>query len=530
MSQHKDTIYRSWVPDLVKLPLLVIAMFPHLMLMSLFHSNSTFSASFLGIEPEDVQYLLSLMYGSVVVTLMIFSRLFAYFRVRSYIILMCSVSIFILMSLVFVKDFNTIRILRILEGIFGVLEGACFLPLIIGQLKTRHARMIAYLFLYSIMLTGGTFTTSIVKSAIVDYGWKEMIYLFMFFHLIVLFIVTALFNRNRLLPKLPLYQIDFASCLFMLIAIHCGSYTLLYGHKLYWFSSPQIILTFVLFLIFSGLFILRQSAAKRPIFHFSIIRYQNVAAGILLFFIFYILRSGINNVYSTMSGVWQWPWEYVLKVQYINVAGTLLGVISSGYLLTKNVQSKIIFGTGFLLFAVDCAWFTFVFSPDVNLLSVGAPLFLQGVAQGWLFTPLVMYLINGLPANLVGNGSLVGTSVRFWTTNIGFAVMQNASFFLNKLHYSHLQQSIVPYSANVQQVENSYMHKFMLTHNYQIATMLTNNKLDGMIRKQALLLSNMEIFTSLAGLALLTFIMILLMKPSRILFRKLKLRSPFIVG
>lgn len=530
MSQHKDTIYRSWVPNWVKLPLLVIAMFPHLMLMSLFHSNSTFSASFIGIEPEDIQYLLSLMYGSVVVTLMIFSRFFAFFRVRSYIILMCSISIFILFLLAFIKDFNTILVLRILEGIFGVLEGACFLPLIIGQLKTRHARMIAYLFLYSIMLTGGTITTSIVKSTIVDYCWKEMIYLFVAFHLIVLFIVTVLFNRNRLLPKLPLYQIDFASCLFLLIAIHCGSYALLYGRKLYWFNSPQIIITCGLFLVFSGLFIMKQTMEKRPIFHFSIIRYKNIVSGVLLFFIFYILRSGINNVYSTMSTVWQWPWEYVLNVQYINVAGTLLGIISSGYLLTKNVQSKIIFGIGFLLFAVDCVWFTFIFSPDTNLLSVGAPLFLQGLAQGWLFTPLVMFLITGLPANLVGNGSLVGTSVRFWTTNIGFAVMQNASFFLNKLHYSHLQQSIVPFSSNVQQVQNGYMRKFLQTHNYQIATMLTNNKLDGMVRKQALLLSNMEIFTSLAALALLTFVLILLMKPSRILFRKLKLRSPFIAG
>jgi len=530
MTTHKETIYRPWVADWIKLPLLVLAMFPHLMLMSLFHSNSTFSASFLGIEPEDVQYLLSLMYGSVVVTLMIFSRLFAYFRVRSYIILMCSISIFILLLLAFIKDFHVILGLRILEGIFGVLEGACFLPLIMGQLNTRHARMIAYLFLYSIMLTGGTITTSIVKPAIVDYGWREMIYLFMAFHLFVLFIVTMLFNRNRLLPKLPLYQIDFASCLFLLVALHSGSYALLYGRKLYWFDSLEIIAACCMFLIFSGLFILKQLKEKRPIFHFSIIRYLNVVAGVLLFFVFYILRSGINNVYSTMSGVWQWPWEYVLNVQYINVVGTLLGVVSSGFLLTREVRSKTIFGIGFLLFAIDCAWFTFVFSPDVNLLTVGAPLFLQGFAQGWLFTPLVMYLLTGLPANLVGNGSLMGTSVRFWTTNIGFAVMQNTTFIINKLHYSHLQQSIVPYSPNVQQVVAGYMRKFLSAHNSQTATTLTNGKLDSLVRKQAILLSNMEIFTGLMWLALFTLLMILLMKPSRILFRKLKLRSPFIAG
>lgn len=530
MSPHKDTIYRLWVPEWIKLPLLVIAMFPHLMLMSLFHSNTTFTASFLGIEAEDLQYLISLMYGSVVVTLMIFGRIFAFFRVRTYILLMCSISLFILLLLAFVKDFNTIQILRIAEGIFGVLEGACFLPLIMGQLHTRHARMIAYLFLYSIMLTGGTITTSLVKSTIVDYGWKEMIYLFVGFHLLVLLFVSLMFNKNRLLPKLPLYQIDFASCLFLLIALHCGSFALLYGRKLYWFSSPQIIVSFALFLIFSGLFILKQLQEKRPIFHFSIIRYRNVVVGVLLFFIFYILRAGINNLYSTMSIVWQWPWEYVLNVQYINVAGTLIGIVTSGYMLTREVRSKVIFGIGFLLFAINCAWFTYVFSPNVTLLAVGAPLFMQGIAQGWLFTPLVMYLLNGLPVNLIGNGSLMGTSVRFWTTNIGFAVMQNASLFLNKEHYSNLQQHIVPYSANAKQVVDGYMHKYLASNNYQVATILTNGKLDRMISKQSILLSNMEIFTYLSYLALATFVLILLMRPSRILFRKLKLRSPFIVG
>jgi len=141
-----------------------------------------------------------------------------------------------------------------------------------------------------------------------------------------------------------------------------------------------------------------------------------------------------------------------------------------------------------------------------------------------------MYLLTGLPANLVGNGSLMGTSVRFWTTNIGFAVMQNTTFIVNKLHYSHLQQSIVPYSPNVQQVVAGYMRKFLSAHNWQTATTLTTGKLDSLVRKQAILLSNMEIFTGLMWLALFTLLMILLMKPSRILFRKLKLRSPFIAG
>ena len=225
--KQRTSVYKKWVPEWLKLPLIVFALFPHLMLMSIFHSNATFSLSFIGAETVDVQFLLSLMYGAVIVALLVFNRFFSFFRLRSYLILMISISIFILLALSVTRDYNLVVALRIAEGIFGLLEGACFLPLLIGQLKTKNARLIAYFILYSIMLTGATLTTSLVKPAILDFGWQEMFQVIIFFHLAVLLIAVTIFNNNRLTRKFPLYQIDYSSMLFLYLALQSGSFAML---------------------------------------------------------------------------------------------------------------------------------------------------------------------------------------------------------------------------------------------------------------------------------------------------------------
>ena len=100
---NQNTIYKKWVPGWLKLPLLIISLFPHLMLMSLFHSNTAFIASFLDIDTDDLQYLLILMYGTIVATLLILPRFMAYFSLKHYILLMSSVSIILLYFLSYSK-------------------------------------------------------------------------------------------------------------------------------------------------------------------------------------------------------------------------------------------------------------------------------------------------------------------------------------------------------------------------------------------------------------------------------------------
>ncbi|SKB66409.1 hypothetical protein SAMN05660477_00596 [Soonwooa buanensis] len=511
-----NTIYHKWVPQWLKLPLLIMAMFPHLMLMSLFHSNSAFTSSFLDVDSDDLQYLLMLMYGTIVVTLLVLPRFLAYFSVKYYILLMSSVSIIILYVVSVTNNYHVILVMRFLEGIFGVLEGAIFLPLITAELKTKHARIVAYLFLYAIMLTGGTITTSLLKTSIENYNFQHMVLMIVYFHIFVLIVAFSIFNTNRFFAKIPLYQLDHVSCFLLWLSLQSGAYAIIYGKRLMWLESNQIVFCLFLFMISSGLFILKQKYSKRPIFHLEVFSYVHILVGILLFFIFYVIRAGLNNVYSIMANVWKWPWEYINNIQYFNVGGTILGILISGILLVRAVSSKTIFASGFAILAIDCAWFTYVFYPDTTLWTIAPPLFLQGIGQGLLFTPLVMYIITGLPPNLVSNGAVMGTTVRFWTTAIGYSIMQNAILYLSLKHADSLSMNFSPTNPIFSTLWNSNFNSNLSKLTYNDAVSVTIGGFKSKISAQALLLSNMEIFTILFWIALATTIIILLYKPAKI--------------
>lgn len=525
MSSNKS-LYYSWVPEWLKLPLMVLAMFPHLMLMSLFHSNTAFTASALHIETEDIQYFLSLMYGAIVVALLLFQRLFSFFRVRTYILLTCSISIFILLAISLTRDPFLIGILRVFEGIFCVLEGACFLPMLMMQIKHSKSRTIAYFFLYTFMLTGSTLTTSLLKESIMDYGWEDMIHVVLYWHLIVIAIALLVINNNRLGKKFPLYQLDLASCLFLLLSLSCGAYVLIYGRKYYWFEHENITINFALFLIFGALFMIKQYMVKRPLFHFEILRYKNVIFGVLLFFLFYIIRSALNNVYTVMASVWKWPWHYIIDIQYINVIGTIIGVGSSGLLLLRDVSPRYIFGLGFLILTTSCFLFVPTFYPDTTIGKIGLPLFVQGIGQGWLFTPLVIYILTGVQSHHVGNAGLMGTTVRFWSTNIGFALIQNVSYTLNQKHYIQIEQTLNASNPITANYWNSLVDKYIGLYGNQMATHIASKSLSGTISQQASLVSNMEIFTYFGILGALITILIFLFTPAKTLL--IRLKTPYL--
>lgn len=515
MMSEKPNIYNSWVRDWMKLPLLIVALFPHLMLMSIFHSNSTFTASIIDVDIDDLQYLISVMYGGIIVVLLINNRFFTFFPLKTYVLIMTSSSILLLLIILVVKDYGLVMPLRVLEGIFCILEGIIFLPIIISEIKSKHARTFAYFILYAFLMTGSTLTTFFLKTAMVNFGWSEMFYIVIIFHIALIAIALFLFNGNRFFPKIPLYQVDWVSCVLLLVSLNSGAFALVFGRRYYWFESDKIIIASFICLLFGGLFMYRQLYLRRRIFHFEVFQFKQVRIGMLLFFLYYLIKSGVNNLYTVMLKTWNWPWEFIVNVQFYCVAGIIIGLITSGYLLIKGYSNKLIFAIGFLIFAIDSFWISNVFTTDVTVNSVGYPLLLNGIAQGWIFTPLVMYIINGLPEKFVGNGALMGTATRFWATNIGFAFAQNVTYHLLQKNYDVLQANIDLAIPKTFEKYNQLYNSFALSNENSLANRLTLNTLHKEVYNQSFLLANMQIFRIYMWIALVTCVLILVTVPNR---------------
>lgn len=509
------SIYNKWVPEWIKLPLLIIGLIPHLLLIGLFSGNTQFVASVLDSDANDLQFLLSISYATIVVTLLIYARFLAYFSLKSYILLMTSCSIFILLLLVIFKSYVVIVPLRVLEGFFALLEGVVFLPVIMGTLKSKHSKFIAFFILYALMLSSGPLTAWVFKFATSNFGWQEVFLTVAGFHTLVLIITLYLFNNNRFFPRKPLYQLGLISYLFLLISLVSGVFVIIYGFRLNWFHSSAIWFATFIFLISGGLFILKEFYAKRKLFLFDIIKFKSIKIGVALFCIFYIMRFGYVSIYSTMVVVWKWPWEYVVNFQFINVGGVLLGVFSSGVLLIKGTSSKLIFMIGFLMLSVNAYLISCLFDVDVSTFAAGKTVFIQGIAQGWLFTPLVMYIIGNVPVQYGANASMVGTAARFWFTNLGFAISQNMMYFLQEKNFDALKSNIDVTRALVQDEVQTKLDTYSQIYTSDTSELLMQNDLMNLVYQQASLLAGKQLFTFYFWIGLITAILIFVTIPQR---------------
>ena len=508
---HKpQTIFKNWIPEKVILSLLAFALFPHMMLLSLFSMNSTFTASFLDVEVDDIQFLFSIAYATIVCGLFFHVRFFQFFNVRSFTLTMTMLNIVVLLLMSLTNNVQLLIILRFIQGPLALFEGCILLPVIISLIKGEHARLISFSFLYFLMLTGDKFGTSVVKFAIENYTQQMIFYIIMAYHIVALMIFLFVFNHNRLFPKKPLYQLNLSGIILMVISLVSGAYFLIYGKKLYWFESPRIITAFATCLIFSALFIWREITSKRPLFHFEIFKSKRVIAGIILFFFFYMIRASMSNIYQVMGQVWKWPWEFVLKIQYFNVAGSFIGILSAYYLMKYKVAYKYIFFLGFGLLAASMLYFSYLFYPDTRVELVGFGLILQGIAQGVLFCPLVFYMLGSVHPSINGSVSQSGTAIRFWTNTIGFSIMQNAILYLTTKHQFLMTKNLDLTHPLFQKEWSELYNKFDVSHVTNDSVQLAVGSIKEKLFHQALLVSNIEIFRSLFVLALVVALMVLI--------------------
>lgn len=521
-----DSVFKKSFPKALRVPLMVLALLPHLMLLSLFNMNSTFTASFLDVEADDIQFLFSMAYASIICGLFIHIRFFYYFNLKSYLLFMTCVSILILLAMTLTKNTQLILVLRLLQGPITLFEGCILLPIIMSQIKSSHAKIIAYCILYCFMMTGDKFTTSMVKFAIENYNHNMLIYVVIFCHVLALLVFLIAFNHKRMFPKMPLYQLNLAGILLLLISLISGAYFLIYGKKYDWFDSLEIVLAFCLMLIFGGLFILYQITSKRPLFNFQVFNSKPVLIGIVLFFIFYVMRASLSNLYQVMGNVWQWPWTHVLDLQYINVAGTITGTLCAVFFLLRKTAYRYVLSLGFLLMALSMWIFSQVLNVDIIQSTIYLPLFLEGLAQGIIFTPLFFYMLGSVRPNLSANVSLVGTSIRFWSTTIGFSLMQNLLLHIGTRKQYYLSADLDPTNPNYQAHWTALLQGQRATLLEMDAVSVATTRVSSDVINQALLLINMDIFRVLSYIGVSVGLFCFCYEPLKMVFRKCILKYP----
>lgn len=509
MSQ--TSVFKPWVPNWAIILILIVCMLHSMVLLGVYTANVTYSASFLDVDVEDLQFSLCVTYGTFLATILIESRLFKFFPTKKYFVTIYSLAAITFILSAYTDNYSVFIMLRMVEGVLMALPWIPLRQLLITRFKSKNAVIIGFSCNYGALLLASPFIMNIAVWLLENYDWTYMAYGSALFQILCVALVMLTFNNNRFHKKIPLYQVDWASYILVLTAILCGSFFFIYGERKYWFDSPQIILSLLITLVAGGLFVIRQQFVKRPCFDMNVFRYANLRTGFFLFVIFYIARATLNMCHSAMFTVWNWEPSRVAQVQYLNVIGNVIGMVLAGIFLAKGIATRLIFSLGFLIFAIYHFWFTFLFVPDVALSDILIPYMLQGVAVGVLFVPLVLFTVSSVPTHYAPFSGTVGVSGRFWGSTIGFCILQNAQVFLQRSHFTKLRQFVLSESPEtgerLAKLTQSFLAKgFTADEAYKLAV----QQLIQAVSKQSVLLSDMEIFTVI-GYGLLFLVVLLLL-------------------
>lgn len=499
------SVFKPWVPNWSIIAILFFCMLHSMVLLGVYTSNITYSSSFLDVETEDLQFSLCVTYGTFLATILIESRLFKFFPPKKYFLVIYSLAALTFVFSAYTENFSLFIILRMAEGILMALPWIPLRQLLISRFKSKNAVIIGFTINYGALLLASPFIMNIAVWLLENYEWSYMAYGSALFQILCVALVMLTFNDTRFHKKMPLYQIDWASYVLILTSILCGTYFLIYGEKKYWFDSSQITLALIIAMVTGGLFVMRQILIKRPSLDLNVFRFANLRTGFFLFLLFYIARATLNICHSTMYMVWNWEPSRVAHVQYLNLAGNIIGMILAAVMTARGIVSKTIFVIGFSIFALYHFWFTFLFVPDASLYDIAIPYILQGVAVGTLFVPLVLFTVSSVPAKYAPFAGVIGVSGRFWGSTIGFCIMQNAQVYLQRIHFTKLSQFVIPEDPQTQnrieQITKSFISK---GYSADDAYKLAFKQLTGSVSKQSVLLSYMEIFTVIGyGLVIL---------------------------
>ncbi|HJS01147.1 MAG TPA: MFS transporter [Flavobacterium sp.] len=501
------SIFKSWVPNWAIILILFFCLMHSMILLGVYTSNVTYAASFLDIEPEDLQFAMCVTYGTLLATILIESRFSNFFPTKNYLMAVYSLIAITIISSAYIDNFALFLFFRVLEGILMALPVITIRQLLIERFHSKNAIIIGFSFYYGSLLLSTPFIMNIAVWFLDNYDWKYMLYVSGMLPVLNVFLIMISFRGHRISKKIPLYQIDWISYFLVLTSILTGAYFFVYAEKKYWFESSQLVLTLIIALVTAGLFVFKELSVKRPSFHFEVFRYANLRTGFLLFFLFYISRATLSLCHAAMFSIWNWDPSRVAGVQYINGLGNVIGLILSAWFLMRSVATKYIFILGFSLLAVFHFWFTFLFVPDIALSDIVIPYVLQGIGVGLLFVPLILFTTSSVPNTMAASSGIIGVAGRFWGSTIGFCIMQNAVVFLQKKHFFKFSQFVTANSPEAQEAIAKTTQSFVAKgYSLENANTLALRNVFGGITKQSTLLTNMEIYT-VVGYGLLVLIL-----------------------
>ncbi|MFC6097814.1 MFS transporter [Flavobacterium qiangtangense] len=519
----KNIYFKNWIHNWnwgMRTALFLILMFT-IIQFSLFSLTQNYVVSYFGAQPEDVTFSIQVTYISLLFTLPLQIRFLNYFNTKKYLITVLLIGIILNLLSMKTTEIEIFILLRFLQGMIISFIAGGMLTFIFSRLHEEKKMAVGYSVFYGTLL-GSSVVAGAPSAWIIDNtDWKMIYYVVILFQIISILIVFLIFKSEREQKKYPLYQIDWKAYLILGSGMFAVAYCLVYGPKHYWFDDKSIVYSFFLAIILISLFVLRQLNSKRPIIHFSIFKSKRFVIGLFFLALFYGLKDTINLVYNYVSVINQWSNYDYIELAAVNISGMALTMyIASQLVAKKKFPIHYFLILGFILMLAFNFWMYKIISPGLDFSDLMIPIFLQGASSGMLFVPIATFILSSVPVHTGISGSLVGGTVRFFTTLNSFAGYYTLQLFYNQHYKEQFLKYLTPYDLNYAERNSSSVQSFISKgFTPQESVSLANSSILKSITIQTQLLTNQTIFLGVSY-ALIGIILVVL---SHFIYRKLSL-------
>jgi MFS transporter, DHA2 family, multidrug resistance protein len=304
-----------------------------------------------------------------------------------------------------------------------------------------------------------------------------------------------------------------------LLALTVGSlqYVLEKGQDDDWFNSSVIIFLSVAAILGLYFFIWRELRFRNPIVDLRVLKNSNLRVGTILSFIMGFGLYGstfIIPLYTQSILGWTAEQAGMLMVPAALTTAVMMPVI--GTLLQKGVPQQYLVAAGFILFSIFTFWGYSILTPNTNADNFFWMLIVRGIGMGMLFIPITTLSLSTLKGQEIGKGAAFTGMMRQLGGSFGIALITTFLSRQNIVHRSTLVSKLDISNPAVQQRVEGMQHNFINKGMpADVALKSSYAALDGMVSKQAAVLSYMDVFLYLGILFLICVPFVMMVKGNK---------------
>lgn len=471
--------------------------------------------SYFGLDSSKVSFYLHISTVGLVAVLPMSYRFRAYFRRTSLLIgimgLQCLISIICIFT-------NNEIILLISSFLMGALKIICiidFLSLLFDLFPFLKERGLFYGLFYCFSRIMGEISTYSSLTLIDEYDWRIVFKVSAAAAAVSIPITLALFQRERLQRKVPLYQVDWISMLLMIIAGFSLCYTLTMGMEKNWFAAPEIVNASIIFVLSTLVFIYRQYQIKRPFWDLRVFKlYKQVPLGFALMFLMYMFYS-TSYLYSVFIDYdFKNQENYLANIAYIHIISYAICFPLAGLLVYKGYSKRLLLCIGYMCFAFSLFYFYNIIQTNLTYWDLVPPLALQSIGYAFTLTTSAAFMATNIPREHNKDRVMGSISARYiFGSFIGYSLFSNWLFRGSAQNSADLSENLTVTNPNFMSEFNNLSHGFAskgadIQLAQQKALFVIQQKLD----IQAMIITIRDISFVMGILAIITAIAVLFIR------------------